>query len=93
MSEKKYITASEISEYTFCPRAWALKKLDYEQKNQREMEAGKEHHKEVGQKEIEKSIELQPELEKRNHQIQAMIIMIIIVILFLFSVIIRIILK
>ena len=44
MAEKRYITASEIGLYTFCPRAWALKQLDCESDAHWEMEKGKEFH-------------------------------------------------
>ena len=54
MDEKGIISASEIGTYIFCPRAWALEQLDYEPDNQYEMDAGKEIHKEFGEKELER---------------------------------------
>ena len=54
MNDKGIISASEIGTYTFCPRAWALEQLEYEPDNQYEMEAGKQIHKEFGEKELER---------------------------------------
>ncbi|MBQ4511567.1 MAG: hypothetical protein II969_01140 [Anaerolineaceae bacterium] len=70
MAEKRYITASEIGLYTFCPRAWALKQLDCESDAHWEMEKGKEFHEQIGQREIQREIENQPQQQRINRRIQ-----------------------
>lgn len=93
MSDKQYITASDISLYTFCPRAWALKQLDYESDRQWEMEKGKEFHEKAGEREILNEIKQQPLQKRRNRQIQIISGLIVIFLLCLLSAIAALILK
>ena len=93
MNDKKFINASDIGIYTFCPRAWALQQLDYESDNQWQMEAGKEFHRIVGEQELEKESESR---EKRVHNqriTHLLTVLTAIVLLCLISIIIRIVLK
>ncbi len=48
MGKIRNISASEIGEYAYCPRAWALKKQGYPSANRREMDEGTEFHQAFG---------------------------------------------
>ncbi len=48
MGKIRNISASEIGEYAYCPRAWAFKKLGYPSENRREMDEGSKFHHEFG---------------------------------------------
>ena len=48
MGKIRNISASEIGEYAYCPRAWAYKKLGYPSENRREMDKGSRFHHEFG---------------------------------------------
>jgi len=93
MSEKQYITASDIGLYTFCPRAWALKQLDYESDRKWEMEKGIEFHEKTGEREIRNEIKQQPLQKRRNRQIQIISVLIVILLLCLLSAVTALILK
>ena len=93
MSKKRYISASEIGDYVFCPRAWALKKLDYVPKNKQMLKEGQRHHEEIGAKVIQKAKEDQTEIEKYNKKILNDKIAIVIVLFCLLIFIVRIFLK
>lgn len=93
MRRKKYISASEIGDYTFCPRAWALKKLDYESDNKYELEAGKKYHIEVGKMELVREIEEKPRQIRLKRQSRFLSVLIILIIFCIMSIIIRIVLK
>ena len=93
MNDKKFINASDIGVYTFCPRAWALKQLDYEADNQWEMEAGKEFHQIVGEQELEKESETREKRIRNQRIIHLLTVLTVIVLLCLISIIVRIVLK
>ena len=93
MPDKRYISASELSLYSFCPRAWALKQLDYESDNQWEMEKGAEYHRIAGSREIQKEMENRLAREKSTFMIHVISILIIITVLCLISIFLRLILK
>ncbi len=48
MGKIRNISASEIGEYAYCPRAWAYKKLGYPSENRQEMDKGSRFHHEFG---------------------------------------------
>ena len=84
MSNNRYISAAEIGNYTFCPRAWALRKLDYKPDNRWELEQGIEYHNEVGEQEILKNSQSQPKqisLERKIKVLQQFIIFLSIIII------------
>ncbi|MBR6091154.1 MAG: hypothetical protein IKP86_14545 [Anaerolineaceae bacterium] len=93
MSEKIYISASDIGLYTFCPRAWVLKQLDYKPDNQWKLQEGKEFHEEIGRQEINKALENEPVLKRKKIQLRTLNVLMILVLLLLFSVLTRILLK
>ena len=51
MGKFRNISASEIGEYAYCPRAWAYKKLGYPSENRKEMDKGSRFHHEFGMRE------------------------------------------
>ena len=48
MGKQRYISASEIGEYAYCPRAWAFKKLGYPSENQQKLSSGTDFHRQFG---------------------------------------------
>lgn len=93
MPDKRYISASELSLYSFCPRAWALKMLDYESDNQWEMEKGEEYHRAIGSRELQKEMENRTVREKNSFLIHVVSVLIIIIVFCLISIFLRLILK
>lgn len=93
MPDKRYISASELSLYSYCPRAWALKLLDYESDNQWEMEKGEEYHRAAGSREIQKEKENRSVREKSSFLIRVTTFLIIITVLCLISILLHLILK
>lgn len=91
--DKRYISASEIGLYLFCPRAWALKRLDYEPDNRWELEKGKEYHEEIGLQKLRVNAESIPEQNRLERQVKFLRIVVIMLILVIFSVLIRLLLK
>ena len=93
MNEKRYINASEISLYTFCPRAWALKQLDYPMDNQWEVAEGKKYHEEVGRKIIIQSKDADSQQSRLKKQYYILTYLMVFILLCILSIIIRLILK
>ena len=93
MDDKKWISASEIRLYTFCPRAWALQQLDYESDNHWEMEEGKKYHEEVGRQTIAAYEQAKPRQTQLRHQSQILTFLIIMVLLCIMAVLVRLIVK
>ncbi len=48
MGKIRNISASEIGEYAYCPRAWAYKKQGYLSENFEELDKGNRFHHEFG---------------------------------------------
>ena len=93
MEDNKWISASEIRFYTFCPRAWALEQLEYESDNQWEMEEGTKYHEETGRQTIAAYEQAKPLQTKLRHQTQILTSLIILVLLCIMAVLVRLIVK
>lgn len=89
MNENRFISASEIGLYVFCPRAWALNQLDFESDHQWELEEGQKFHEEVGKQEIAKKQEMNPQQIRLKRIDHIFTIIIIFVFFCILSIIIR----
>ena len=74
MGKIRNISASEIGDYAYCPRAWAYKKLGYPSENRRKMDEGSRYHHKFG---------------ARDRMIRVLRIIVIIAMLVLLALIIR----
>ena len=93
MDDKKWISASDVGLFVFCPRAWALKQLDYEPDNQWEIDAGNEFHRNAGLKELEKNSAMRKNRIRNRKFIHLLVILTVTVLLCLISVTLRITMK
>lgn len=93
MPDKRYISASELSLYSFCPRAWALKQLDCESDNQWEMEKGEEFHHTAGSRELQKEQENHTVRDISSFLIRTISVLIIITVFCLISILLHLLLK
>ena len=93
MDDKKWISASDVGLFVFCPRAWALKQLEYEPDNQWEIDAGNEFHRTAGRKELERHSAIQKKRIRNRRFIHLLVILTVIVLLCLISLALRITIK
>ena len=93
MDDKKWISASDVGLFVFCPRAWALKQLEYEPDNQWEIDAGNEFHRTAGLKELERNSAKQKKRIRNRRFIHLLVILTVIVLLCLISLALRITIK
>ena len=50
MKRKKYISASEIGAFVYCPLSWDFQNQGFRNNNQEELSDGTEFHQQIGQK-------------------------------------------